>query len=411
MTHHIHTLDESPTGSKIIYHNASLAIPQWYKYLQFDAIIYHYSFWAMRFSPWYIGRMKHHFDWLAELQAVKIAIPQDEYDKSDILDEWMRQLNISVVFSCFKGENLAHIYPIMTQKARFFYALTGYIHEKTAKEIERVGIEYNKRPRDIVYRARNLPYYMGSHGQLKHRIANVVKEKAQSHGLTTDISTDPIDTILGDKWIEFVASGRACIGVESGTSSIDRDGSLQIKVNEILQTHPNATFEEVSRQLPSEWDSYQFFAVGPRHFEAVITKTAQVLVEGDYSGIFEPNKHYIPLKRDFSNLDEVLNKLKDDTLIEEMIDRSYKDIYLNGKYTYREFARMIESSIDEQCQKKHSHRPQSYQTMWYLGKAYSQVNNLIIELQALFIWGIILPILNNSKLGQVLLRKIDRSGR
>ena len=40
--------------------------------------------------------------------------------------------------------------------------------------------------------------------------------------------------------------------------------------------------------MPSGWDSYAFFAISPRHLEAVITKTAQVLVEGRYSGVLEP---------------------------------------------------------------------------------------------------------------------------
>lgn len=34
-------------------------------------------------------------------------------------------------------------------------------------------------------------------------------------------------------------------------------------------------------------------------------RTAQVLLEGYYNGIFEPWKHYIPIKKDCSNLDQV----------------------------------------------------------------------------------------------------------
>ena len=36
---------------------------------------------------------------------------------------------------------------------------------------------------------RNLPYWFGSHGQLKTRIAQVVRERAQKHGLVCDLST------------------------------------------------------------------------------------------------------------------------------------------------------------------------------------------------------------------------------
>jgi hypothetical protein len=40
-------------------------------------------------------------------------------------------------------------------------------------------------------------------------------------------------------------------------------------------------------------------------FEACMMRTAQVLLEGYYNGIFEPWKHYIPIKKDCSNLDQV----------------------------------------------------------------------------------------------------------
>ncbi len=93
------------------------------------------------------------------------------------------------------------------------------------------------------------------------------------------------------------------------------------------------------------WDDYRFFALSPRHFEAILTKTCQVLVEGRYDGILEAEKHYIPLKRDFSNLEEVLEKVQDKAAVQVMAERAYEDIYLSGKYTYRTFASDIERAL------------------------------------------------------------------
>ena len=78
---------------------------------------------------------------------------------------------------------------------------------------------------DIVYRARNLPYHVGHHGQLKHEIAQIVEPAARAHGLRTDISTDIGDTKYGDAWFEFLASGRCVIGTESGSSALDPVGA------------------------------------------------------------------------------------------------------------------------------------------------------------------------------------------
>src|SRR5262249_12503824 len=78
------------------------------------------------------------------------------------------------------------------------------------------------------------------------------------------------------------------------------------------------------------------------------TKTCQILVEGEYSGVLEPDRHYIPLKRDFSNLDEVLDKLRDRHLVDEMVERAFNDIYLSGQYSYRAFAHQIEQALGAQ---------------------------------------------------------------
>jgi hypothetical protein len=88
----------------------------------------------------------------------------------------------------------------------------------------------------------------------------------------------------------------------------------------------------VDAQMPSGWDSYAFFAISPRHLEAVITKTAQLLVEGSYSGVLEPERHYIPVRRDFSNLDEGLERLRDVEAVEAMAERAYREVYLSGQH-------------------------------------------------------------------------------
>jgi len=101
----------------------------------------------------------------------------------------------------------------------------------------------------------------------------------------------------------------------------------------------------VSRQMPDGWDGYAFFALSPRHFEAVITKTCQVLIEGEYEGVFKQERHYIPMKRDFSNVDEVLDRVGDRRLTQEIAETAYEEIYLSGKYGYTTLARDIENVL------------------------------------------------------------------
>ena len=204
-----------------------------------------------------------------------------------------------------------------------------------------------ERTLDIVYRARNLPFYVGHHGQLKHRIAEVVDPAARAHGLRTDISTRIADTKYGDAWFEFLASGRCVIGTESGSSALDPYGELRRFEAAWRAEHPDATFEEFSALQPPGWDDYGFTAISPRLFEAAQTKTAQLLVEGEYDGILEADRHYVPLREDLSNLDEALDRIADPAETEAFAERAWEDLILSGSYSYGAFAAHVETVVEE----------------------------------------------------------------
>jgi hypothetical protein len=342
--HHLQAMESSPANHKIIYYNTFNGAPAWLGYLNFDAVILHTTFlclrWSHRFYPW-----KWQLRWIKDLRCLKIAIPQDEYDHSEILDEWLYEWGVSAIFTNFDQAHRKILYPIMQNQAEFYNCFTGYIDDAVARTYQPKLLPVAARSNDIVYRATHLPYWFGSQGQLKHQIADVVAERAGKHGLKCDISTRPEDIIVGNDWIDFVASGRAIIGCESGSSALDRRGEIKAKIQSLLAENPHLSFEEVGACMPTGWDDYRFFAISPRHFEAVVTKTCQILVEGHYDGVLEPDKHYIPLKRDFSNLDQVLEKVKDHPYIQDMVERAYEDIYLSGRYTHQKFAEKIEMVI------------------------------------------------------------------
>lgn len=344
--HHLRALESSETRHKLFYYNAVNGAPAWLRYMRFDAVILHTTFLQARWSTWFYNR-KWNLRWIHDLRCAKIALPQDEYDHSEILDEWLYELDVSSIFTCHDASTRQLLYPLMHSKARFYECLTGYVDERIARQYEKEILSPETRRYDVVYRAKHLPYWFGSHGQMKHKIAGVVEERAQALGLSCDISTDDKNTIVGNRWFDFLASGRVVIGCETGSSVIDRRGELKAKIESLLRANPQLSFAQVSAQLPAGWDNYQLFAVGPRHFEAVITKTCQVLVEGHYNGIFQPDRHYIPLKQDYSNLDEVLLKIRDYRYIEQIAEQAYKDIYLSRKYTYQHLAWDIEKAIDD----------------------------------------------------------------
>ena len=75
-------------------------------------------------------------------------------------------------------------------------------------------------------------------------------------------------------------------------------------------------------------------------------------MEGHYSGVLEAGHHYVPVRRDFSNLDEALEAAKDQALLERLADQAYRDIYESGRYSFRRLTETIEQMLRE-----HAPRP------------------------------------------------------
>ena len=340
--HHLEALVHI-SNAEVVTYNAVHGLPAWLRRLDFDAVVLHTTLLGMRWSPWF-EPWRSRSEWVAELDCLKIAFPQDEYWHADTLDEWLHDLGVSVVCTVLDGTHRKELYPRLTRSAAFYEVLTGYVDDAAAERVRARLVPLADRPYDIVYRARHLPYWLGSHGQLKHRIGEAVAGRAAAHGLACDISTRLHETVLGDAWLDFLASGRATVGAESGSSTLDRRGELEAQVEELLE--PGLEFAQLDARMPAHWDDYRFFAISPRHLEAVVTKTAQILVEGRYSGVLEPERHYIPVDRAFSNLDDALEQARNPKLLNELVERAYQDIYRSGRYSGRQLTATLERILE-----------------------------------------------------------------
>jgi spore maturation protein CgeB len=82
--------------------------------------------------------------------------------------------------------------------------------------------------------------------------------------------------------------------------------------------------------------------VSPRVFEAIAARTVLVLFEGNYSGVVKAGEHFIPLKKDGSNLAEVVSLLQDGAYVDAMAERAYRDVIASGKYSYKSFVDLVD---------------------------------------------------------------------
>ena len=339
---HLRVLDGR--GYEMEYVNALDDVSPALRLLGWDAIVLHTTFLTMRWhNEFYVWKWQ--FRWLSDSRAVKIAIPQDEYDHSEILDEWLYEIEPTVVLTNFDEDTRALLYPLTRHVASFDRCLTGYVDEEAVRR-RAPSPPLETRPLDVVYRARRLPFAFGRHGRLKHEIAVATIEAATPLGLRVDISTDPGDAIAGEAWFEFLESGRATVGTESGSSVLDRRGEVASAIAGLLQAHPDATFAEISAKLPAGWDGHAFYAIGPRHLEAVMTKTPQLLVRGRYDGVLEADEHYVPVEADLSDLAAALERSRDVVAMRELAERAYADIVESNRYTYGTFGDQMAEWIE-----------------------------------------------------------------
>ncbi|NTU72325.1 MAG: hypothetical protein HGB10_10990 [Coriobacteriia bacterium] len=318
--------------------------PGYLKRLDYDLVIFHYTFLAVRWVPEEFDEHLRRIAFLANKRCPKALVPHDEQIHANSLVRVVNELGVTHVFSPASAHVWAQIYEgaDTLDSLEFRTVLTGYVDAETVAATEKRAATHPTRHTDVGYRSWDAFPNFGRHGQLKGDVGRRFAEHAPEYGLVTDISSSRADALLGDSWFDFLLDCRYTIGVEGGSSILDRDGSIAARTREFVARHPDAGFDEVETAcFPGIDGSFEYRLLGPRHLEAAMTRTCQVLIEGEYGGALTAGEHYIPLAADFSNLDEVLAMMKADDVRAEMVERAYRDVIASGRWSYETFAREL----------------------------------------------------------------------
>jgi hypothetical protein len=312
---------------------------------RFDAVVIHYSTALGYYVDHYISQAARHR--VRDFRGLKIAFIQDEYRLIDRVHEVLRFLGIDVLFTCVPTPEIEKVYPAeKLPGVTKINNLTGYVPETLlSRQVAPIAV----RPIDVGYRTRRMPFWLGALGFDKAWIADEFAERAQDTGLRLDLSCDESARLYGEKWTEFMASCKAVLGVESGASVFDFTGEIQKQVDAYVAEHPQASFEEVQAKflLPHE-GKIRLNQISPRCFEAAALRTAMVLFEGEYSGVLEPGRHYIPLKKDFSNVAEVIAALRDTAGLQRMVDRTFGEVAQSPANAYRTFIGRFDDVLERE---------------------------------------------------------------
>lgn len=350
LLHHVFSLRKNFPEHQYVYHDTGLPIPDYVRDAEFDAIILDVTFLCARWSPpEFFMRLKEDYAFVKHSNAVKIAFPQDEYDCNELLDDWMCDWRVDVVFSVISS-NWELLYPRYHQAGAIKLGYTGYVDESLLR-IEPQAFEHRRI--DIGYRARKLPPYFGRTGETKWLIGESVSRLARENGMNADIVLGDQGTLLGRAWLDFINDCKFTLGANSGSSLLDPRGDIQRKVRAYLRRHPNAAFDEVESQcFPGLDGKHQFTAISPRVLEAALLNSCQILVEGDYSEIIRPWEHYIPIRSDASNFGEVLEAMRDRSLVQRLIQNCRSAILDVQELRYRDKAQKVLALIESLAERK-----------------------------------------------------------
>jgi hypothetical protein len=243
------------------------------------------------------------------------------------------------------------------------------------------------RPIDIGTRvARYLPH-MGDDD--RNRIADRFIDVGRARGLSTDISHERHNR---DGWASFLNRCKGTISSEAGSWFIERDdatvnaiqkrsrqraeqlerearGTMEIPIDSVLlklgyrlpprlQRLAAHIFRSAGGRFESEAPSpsiqpetyeeiyARFFAgkprptiygkcVSSRHFDAVGTKTCQIMFRGRFNDILQADHHYLALDPDFGNLNDVLRRFGDEGERTAVTEAAHEHVLAGHTYKHR----------------------------------------------------------------------------
>lgn len=313
---------------------------------RFDAVVFHYS--LVLESAKYINENLR--EQLRRYRGAKILFIQDEMRWVNRTVDAIVDLGIKTVFSVVNPEAQRKIYhdPRLAD-VRFETTLTGFVPEHL---IPMKVPAYADRKIDVGYRARKLSAWYGSFAREKWLISKRFEKDAKQLNLNCDLSNRENERLYGKAWIRFMANCRATLGVESGASFVDFTGEIYPHVEAYEAANPEASFEEIrDKFLEGRDGEIVIHVISPRCFEAAALRTLMIMYEGDYSGILEAGRHYVVLKRDHSNMEEVASYLRDPSKAKPIIDAAYEEIACSGKWTFKAFIGHFDRVLNEELAK------------------------------------------------------------
>lgn len=181
---------------------------------------------------------------------------------------------------------------------------------------------------DVGFRGLIYPRWIGDLERTS--IISYFQNRCHIHELSCDIRTEKVTR---NEWARLLNTFKAVVGAEAGTYYLQRSDELINKVAKFEKANPNVSFAEIYNLYFSGLDPMiSGKCISSRHFEPIGTKTCQILVEGEYNGILKADEHFISVKKDLSNINDAIQRFKDVSYRERMVENTLQ--YVMDCHTY-----------------------------------------------------------------------------
>lgn len=306
----------------------------------FEIIVVHYSI-IISSSKYLSPKFRRQ---IADSNAIKVVFIQDEYRFINRTIAAMNALSIDILFTCVPEQEIKKVYNTDNLPGvQIFNNLTGYVSEHL-HEVE--PNDYERRNTDVSYRSREIPAWLGRLGREKIYIAENFPKHVDKTGLKLNIDCTEHGRLYGNSWSELLQDSKAALGTESGASVFDFTGEIQKSVDSYTAKYPNTPFDVLEDKFFKEEEGkIKLNQISPRCFEYAAYGVLMILFEGEYSGILKPWEHYIPLKKDFSNINDVVNSIRNKKTWISITKQAREDLIISGKYSYQAFINFFAKRI------------------------------------------------------------------
>jgi hypothetical protein len=233
----------------------------------------------------------------------------------------------------------------------------------------------DRRPIDVGTRAAQYLPHLGDND--RNRIIEFFRKTGPAHGLAVDVS----DTRFSrDDWAAFLNRCKGTVATEAGGWFIERDDATVNAIRADIRASAkgviianDSSLRTLGHKMPwwmraalrkvlgigllrheslvNEQASYaeihqKYFAkrqrpavngkcISSRHFDAVGTKTCQIMFRGRFNDILEADRHYLALNDDFSNFPDVLDRFNDPTARGRIVEDAYAHVIAGHTYMHR----------------------------------------------------------------------------